>query len=101
MNTCHSIKPSSYILNFDTKPASREERNECGVIIENLALSAGTPCSLYAIYLPSGSIMRSALGGCMYTFFATVMAVSRSILTLKTARLLFFVSNSSMETQEK
>lgn len=37
--------------------------------MENLALSSETPCSRYAICLPSGSRMRVALGGGMYTFF--------------------------------
>lgn len=75
------------VLNtVNVQPASLEERKVCGASIENLALSAETPCSLYAMYLPSGSTMRFALGGCKYTFFGNGMEeVSCSVLRFKAA----------------
>lgn len=66
-------------------PASREERKECGAIMENLALPSETPCSRYAICLPSGSRMRVALGGGMYTFFGNGTELWCSEFTFNTA----------------
>lgn len=62
-------KKKKVLNTVNVQPAILEERKACGTRIENLALSAETPCFLYAKYLPSGSTMRFALGGCRYTFF--------------------------------
>lgn len=53
--------------------------------MENLALSSDTPCSRYAICLPSGSLMRVALAGGMYTFFSNGSALCCSEFTVSTA----------------
>lgn len=66
-------------------PANLEKRKECGVTMVNLALSAGTPCSPYAICLPSGSCTRIALEGCFCTFFTCGVKLSLVILTLSAA----------------
>lgn len=80
-----TVKLYSFIAAI-VQPASLEERKVCGAIIENLALSAETPCSLYAKYLPSGSTMSLALGGCRYTFFINGTGeVSCSVLIFKAA----------------
>lgn len=67
------------------QPARREERKVWGAIIENLALSAETPRSLYAMYLPSGSTMRVALAGCKNTCFTSGADGSYSKFTYKAA----------------
>lgn len=79
-----TLKHTIEALKFK-QPASREERKVWGAIIENLALSAETPCSLYAMYLPSGSIMRVALTGCKNTFFSSGADWSCSKFTYKAA----------------
>lgn len=56
-------------------PVSLEKSNGCGIMMVCLALSAVTPSWSYAICLPSGSIMRVALGGCLWTFLKCLMVL--------------------------